>query len=479
MPPPPAHEDQAPVPPTVIFEIRTVGEPLPTGALCPSLPQTPSQVSKSDPTASTAAHHVDRASDQVGATHGRGDLTVLDQVALRDAEHEVAGRGVHLATAETAHVDAGGRVADDLRRVAGARQDVRVRHAHHGRVRVGLAARVAGRLDAHLRRAHAILQEPLQDPVGEQHRALRRRALVVEVERAPPVGDRRVVDPVDQRAGALRADQLSIHAGLLVDRVGLEGVPDRLVEQHATAAVRDDHRHLPCGCGDRVEHRHGAFRCLTARLARRVQVEELDARARGRPVPARLDHVAALGDHLREQPDARPVLTNPAAVARRDQSPLQRVEVDARDLCDLGTHAAGHLVDLAEPADLGGGVDVGRRPLGLVRPRADPLGQIDDGPRRVAREGGAGCSRRLEQRVPVQPVGVGVAVRGARAHPHAGTPVESGRQLLDVPVVEPHRGGGALLDEHLREVAAVAASGREHVGDEFPVEHGGDGNSGR
>ena len=42
------------MPPTVIFEIRTVGEPLPTGALCPSLPQTPSHVSKSSATASTA-----------------------------------------------------------------------------------------------------------------------------------------------------------------------------------------------------------------------------------------------------------------------------------------------------------------------------------------------------------------------------------------------------------------------------------------
>ena len=35
-------------------EIRRVGEPLPTGACCPSLPQTPSHVSKSSATASTA-----------------------------------------------------------------------------------------------------------------------------------------------------------------------------------------------------------------------------------------------------------------------------------------------------------------------------------------------------------------------------------------------------------------------------------------
>ena len=42
------------MPPTVSREIRSVGEPLPTGAAWPSLPHTPSHVSKSSATASTA-----------------------------------------------------------------------------------------------------------------------------------------------------------------------------------------------------------------------------------------------------------------------------------------------------------------------------------------------------------------------------------------------------------------------------------------
>ena len=46
-------------------------------------------------------------------------------------------------------------------------------------------------------------------------------------------------------------------------------------------------------------------------------------------------------------------------------------------------------------------------------------------------------------------------------------------------VVEPDRGGGALLDEDLREIAAVPAGGREHLDDETTLQHGGDGNSGR
>src|SRR5205823_10692037 len=46
--------DQSPVPPTVIRAIRSVGDPLPTGAAWPSLPHTPSHESKSPATASTA-----------------------------------------------------------------------------------------------------------------------------------------------------------------------------------------------------------------------------------------------------------------------------------------------------------------------------------------------------------------------------------------------------------------------------------------
>ena len=196
-------------------------------------------------------------------------------------------------------------------------------------------------------------------------------------------------------------------------------------------------------------------------------------------MPARLDHVATLRDHLGEQADARAVLAHPPPVAGRDQPPLQRVEVDARHLCDLGTHATRDLVDLAEPADLGRRVDLGHGSLRPIRPGADAFGQIDDRPGCISREGGAGGGRGLQERVAIQAVGVRIPVGGAAAHPYPRPPIEPRRQLLDTPVVEPDRGGCALLDEHLGEVPAVTTGGREHVGDEITVEHGGDGNSGR
>src|SRR5206468_6264532 len=138
--------------------------------------------------------------------------------------------------------------------------------------------------------------------------------------------------------------------------------------------------------------------------------------------------------------------------------PLQRVEVDPCDLDDLRAGAAGHLVDLTEPRDLVGGRDAPGGALGPVRPATETVAQIDDRAGSVAAERGA-CGRgRLDQGVAIEPVRVGVAVGRALCDADAGAPVEPGRQLLDPAVVQPDRRGRALLDEDLREVAALAPS---------------------
>ena len=74
---------------------------------------------------------------------GLGDLAVLDQVRLGDAEHEVAGRGIDLAAAELHAVDAVVDAADDVVGIGLAFEQERVRHAHHRQVLVRLAATVA------------------------------------------------------------------------------------------------------------------------------------------------------------------------------------------------------------------------------------------------------------------------------------------------------------------------------------------------
>src|ERR1041384_1849901 len=64
--------------------------------------------------------------DQVRAADRVGELAVLDQVSLREAEHEVARRGVHLPAGKALRVQAFLHAANDLFGVVGARQDVRV-----------------------------------------------------------------------------------------------------------------------------------------------------------------------------------------------------------------------------------------------------------------------------------------------------------------------------------------------------------------
>src|SRR4051794_8582831 len=47
-----------------------------------------------------AAEHLGTVADELRGAHRSRDLAVLDEVRLGDAEHEVAGRGVHLSAAE-------------------------------------------------------------------------------------------------------------------------------------------------------------------------------------------------------------------------------------------------------------------------------------------------------------------------------------------------------------------------------------------
>ena len=78
-----------------------------------------------------------------------------------------------------------------------------------------------------------------------------------------------------------------------------------------------------------------------------------------------------------------------------------------------------------------------------------------------------------EQRIAIEPVRERVAERGASGDAHAGAPVETVRQFLDLPVIESDRDRRPLLDEDFREVATAHARGAEHLLDEFAFEHAG------
>ena len=95
---------------------RTCGWPTPAATLWPALPQNPVAISRSSAIPSIAAQRLEPVADQRRAAHRRGHPAVLDQVALGDAEDEVAGRRLDLAAAERDRVEAALDARDQLLR---------------------------------------------------------------------------------------------------------------------------------------------------------------------------------------------------------------------------------------------------------------------------------------------------------------------------------------------------------------------------
>ena len=88
------------MPPTVSSATRTVGWPDDTGHALALLAARPGP--RLEVVADRVDHpqHLGPVADELRGAHRLGDLAVLDEVRLGDAEHEVAGRGIDLTAAE-------------------------------------------------------------------------------------------------------------------------------------------------------------------------------------------------------------------------------------------------------------------------------------------------------------------------------------------------------------------------------------------
>src|SRR5215470_14782031 len=169
-----------------------------------------------------AVQRLGAVADQRGALDRTRQLAVFDQPGAGGAEREVAGGDVHLAAAERLGVDAVLDRGDDLLVRGLAAGQVGVGHAGDGREVIVLAATVAGRRLAHQRRVHAVLHVALEHAVLDENRALRGRALVVDVERAATAGQVALVDDRAQRGGDLFAHQVAERGRSLTVEVALQ-----------------------------------------------------------------------------------------------------------------------------------------------------------------------------------------------------------------------------------------------------------------
>src|SRR5439155_15572957 len=130
-------------------------------------------------------------------------------------------------------------------------------------------AAVAGRLHAHEPGIEAILHVADEDAVFDKRGRRGGRSLIIDAERAAPVGEGAVIDDGDALGGDPLAHQAREGARLLAVEIALKPMADGLVQQNARPARAQDHIHLAGGGGlcferdDALAHRF-AHRVLPA-----------------------------------------------------------------------------------------------------------------------------------------------------------------------------------------------------------------------
>ena len=363
-------------------------------------------------------------------------------------------------------------VAHDLVRLVGAVEHVGVGHPHHRQVHVALAPAVAALRATFLAGPEVVPHVVGEHPVLDEHVVLAGVAFVVDADRAPLGAHRAVVDERDERRGDQLAGLVAVDAGALRDQVCLEAVAARLVEQHAAAALLDDHGHRA------TRRRPGAE--LGDRHAGRVTSELGDVDAVEHLEPDRLAGALEAGLHagVAGRDDAHPyeapylLVLGEHTVGVGHQYPAAAVAVAGRHLHDRSAGRPGGLVDAPEQLDLRSlrhlvGVSLDRVHLGAgasrERHRAHSAPTLT----------GCGCSlfggRHETGLAEIGRVGEprGVTLDDA----DAGAPVAAAGDLFDAAVVERHGRGPLVLGEHLGEVRPAPHRRAEHPGQDILVDH--------
>src|ERR1019366_6288895 len=195
-------------------------------------------------------HHADvlqrfrPVADQRRVAHRTRQFTVLDEVALRRREDEVAAGDIHLPAAEVRAVESLGHGADDLFRIALPGHHERIRHARHRDVRIAFAPPAARGPRFQQRARKLVLQVAAQYAVLDQDVAPGRLPFVVHVERSAPAADRAIVHHGAQFARYLLSHAPAEGRDALAVEIGLQPVTHRLVQQDPRPAGPQHHRHL-------------------------------------------------------------------------------------------------------------------------------------------------------------------------------------------------------------------------------------------
>src|SRR5215472_3795814 len=195
-----------------------------------------------------ARQYIRTVADQRRALERCAEAAVLDRIGLARREHELARSDVHLAATEVHRVDAALDRTDDVLGSMRTGAHVGVGHARQRHVSEGLAPAIAGGRGAHEARIEPVLHVAAQHAVLDEGRALGRRALVVDVERAAPARQRTVIDHGALRSRNALPDAVGKGGRALAIEIPLEPVTDRLVQQDPGPARPEYYGH---GAGGR------------------------------------------------------------------------------------------------------------------------------------------------------------------------------------------------------------------------------------
>ena len=141
-----------------------------------------------------ALEHIRAIADKRRAFDGARDLAIFDEVGLRTAEDEFTARDVNLAATKGDRIDAALNASDDILRGLVPSEHKGVGHTRHWHMCVGLTSTVPCWCDSHQPRVEGVLHVASKDAFFDQHVALGRVPLIVDVQAASPVGDGSVVD---------------------------------------------------------------------------------------------------------------------------------------------------------------------------------------------------------------------------------------------------------------------------------------------
>ena len=184
---------------------------------------------------------------------------------------------------------------------------------------IALAAPVPGRRHAHQFGVQPVLHVPDEDAVLDQHVALRRGALVVDVDRAAPTGNRPVIDDRHALGGDALAHLVREGARLLAVEVAFEAVSDRLVEEDSGPAGAEDHVHRASGACLGLEVQEcDAHRLVDEALPARRVTHLFELEAAASPLIADFASAAIGGEDLDVHAHERQNVRHSRAVARGD-----------------------------------------------------------------------------------------------------------------------------------------------------------------